>query len=212
MPDAPARRRKDARPAEVLAAALEVFAAKGFAAARMEDIAARAGVSKGTVYLYFPSKQAVFEALVRQAILPNVERLEAMAAAYQGPTADLLRQAMALFPTLVRDPKVVTIPRLVIGEAGNQPEMADFYRREVVERGLGLIAGILRRGAERGEFRPLAPETVAKLWFAPLLLAVVWRTTFEPVGGTPLELDDYLRTHVDIMLRGLAPEGGTDAA
>lgn len=212
MTDAPARRRKDARPAELLSAALEVFAAKGFAAARMEDIAARAGVSKGTVYLYFPSKQAVFEALVRQAILPNVERLEAMAAAYQGPTADLLRQAMALFPTLVRDQRVVTIPRLVIGEAGTHPDMARFYRENVLERGVGLIAGILRRGMERGEFRPLAPETVAKLWFAPLLLAVVWRTTFEPVGGEPLDLDAYLSTHLDIMLRGLAPEGGSHAA
>ena len=89
------RRRKDTRPAELLDAALAVFAEKGFAAARMEDIAARAGAAKGTLYLYFPSKEAVFEALVRTLIVPNLDRAEAVAAAHAGPVAPLLRQAAA---------------------------------------------------------------------------------------------------------------------
>jgi AcrR family transcriptional regulator len=201
------RRRKDARPAELLDAALDVFAEKGFAAARMEDIAARAGAAKGTVYLYFPSKEAVFEALVRSAIVPNIERAEAMAAAHRGPVAPLFRQLMALLATVVRDARIVVIPRLLIGELYKFPELARFYQRHVLERGLGLIARVHRRGVASGEFRPQDSDAVARLVVAPVLLMAIWRTVFAPHDDRPFDPAPVLQAHADTLLRGLAADG-----
>jgi AcrR family transcriptional regulator len=198
------RRRKDTRPAELLDAALDVFAEKGFAAARMEDIAARAGAAKGTIYLYFPSKEAVFEALVRSAVIPNLERAEALAAAHEGPVEPLLRRLMAAVVPVVRDSRLVFLPRLLIGELYKFPQLARFYRREVIERGLRLIARLHRRGVEGGEFRPQDSEAVAKLVVAPVLLLAVWRTVLAPHGdGPPLDPATVLEAHLEILLRGL---------
>src|SRR5687767_15151188 len=171
-----ARRRKDARPAELLEAALDVFAEKGFTAARMEDIAARAGAAKGTVYLYFPSKEAVFEALVRTRIVPNIERAEALVAEHQGPVAPLFRQLLAVLAVVVRDARIVVLPRLLIGELYRFPELARFYKANVLDRGLGLIAGVHRRGVATGEFRPQDSDAVARLVIAPVLLMAVFKT------------------------------------
>jgi AcrR family transcriptional regulator len=200
------RRRKDARPTELLEAALLEFAEKGFAAARMEDIAARAGAAKGTLYLYFPSKEAVFEALVRAAIVPNIERAEALAAAHEGPVAPLLRQLVGLLGTVVRDSRLVVIPRLVIGELHKFPELARFYRAAVIDRGLGLIAAMHRRGVERGEFRPQDSDAVARLVVAPVLLMALWRTVFAPHDTAPFDPGPVLEAHVETLLRGLAAE------
>src|SRR4051812_30060941 len=181
------RRRNDARPAELLEAALEVFAEKGFAATRMEDIAARAGTSKGAIYLYFPSKQAVFEALVRSAIIPNIERAEAIAASHAGPVAPLFRRLLALFAGVLADARLVHFPRLIVGEAGNFPELAHFYKTAVIDRGLALIAAMHRRGVERGEVRPQDSDAVARLVVAPVLLLADWRTVFAPHSHEPFD-------------------------
>lgn len=198
------RRRKDTRPDELLDAALAVFAEKGFAAARMEDIAARAGAAKGTIYLYFPSKEAVFEALVRSAVVPNLERAEALAAAHSGAIEPLLRQLMAVLVEVIRDSRLVVLPRLLIGELYKFPELARFYRREVIERGLGLIARLHRQGVERGEFRPQDSEAVARLVVAPVLLMAVWRTVFAVHDAEPFDPGPVLEAHVETLLRGLA--------
>lgn len=199
------RRRKDARPAELLEAALEVFAEKGFAAARMEDIAARAGAAKGTIYLYFPSKEAVFEALVRSAIVPNLERAEALAAEHRGPVAPLLRELMGLLESMIRDSRLVVLPRLMIGELYKFPGLARFYRTTVIDRGLGLIAAMHRKGVEQGEFRPEDSDAVARLVVAPVLLMAIWRTVLAPHSDEPFDPAPVLRAHVEILLRGLAP-------
>jgi AcrR family transcriptional regulator len=200
------RRRKDTRPAELLDAALEVFAEKGFAAARMEDIAARAGAAKGTLYLYFPSKEAVFEALVRSAIVPNIERAEALAAVHEGPVAPLFRQLIALLATVVRDARIVVLPRLLIGELYKFPELARFYRRNVLDRGLGLIARVHRRGVEAGEFRPQDSDAVARLVVAPVLMMAIWRTVFARFDEEPFDPAPVLQAHADTLLRGLAAD------
>src|SRR5690242_17692239 len=198
------RRRIDARPSELLEAALDVFTEKGFAGARMEDIAARAAVSKGTIYLYYPSKEAVFEALVRSAILPNLERAEALAAAPGRAAASaMLRQLLAQFATLIEDRRLRQFPRLIIGEAGNFPEMARFYRANVIDRGLALIARIHRLGVERGEFRPEDSKTVARLVVAPMLMAAIWKTVFAAPTDEPFDATAFLGTHAEILLRGL---------
>ncbi len=199
------RRRKDTRPAELLGAALDVFADKGFAAARMEDIAARAGAAKGTLYLYFPSKEAVFEALVRSLIVPNLDRAEGIAAEHTGPVGPLLRQIVSVLAAMISEGRVVVLPRLLIGELYKFPELARFYKAEVVDRGLGLIAGLHRRGVASGEFRPQDSEAVARLVVAPALMMAIWRAVFAPLETEPVEPARVLDAHVDNLLRGLAP-------
>ena len=199
------RRRKDTRPAELLDAALAVFADKGFTAARMEDIAARAGAAKGTLYLYFPSKEAVFEALVRTLIVPNLDLAEAAAASHRGPIAPLLRRAAPLLAAIIRDGRLVVLPRLLIGELHRFPELARFYKATVVDRALGLIARLHRQGVETGEFRRQDSEAVARLVVAPMLMLAVWRAVFAPHEAEPLDPARVLDAHVETLLRGLAP-------
>jgi AcrR family transcriptional regulator len=198
------RRRKDARPAELLDAALAVFAEKGFAAARMEDIASRAGAAKGTLYLYFPGKEAVFEALVRTLVVPNLDRAEALVAEHQGEAASLLRQLMDILISVVRDDKIVVLPRLLIGELHRFPELAKFYRVSVVDRGLELIANLHRRGVATGEFRPQDSGAVARLVVAPVLMMAIWRAVFARNDPEPFDPAPVLRAHIEILLRGLA--------
>lgn len=206
------RRRKDARPAELLDAALEVFAEKGFAAARMEDIAAQAGAAKGTLYLYFPSKEAVFEALVRSAIVPNLERAEQVAARHEGPVGPLLRELMTMLTGVIRDSRLVVLPRLLIGELHKFPALARFYKASVVDRALRLIAAVHTRGVAQGEFRPQDSETVARLVVAPVLLMAVWRTVLAPYGDEPFDPGKVLDAHAETLLRGLAVAPGEEAA
>lgn len=206
-------RRKEARPGELLAAALDCFVEKGFAATRMEEIARRAGVAKGTFYLYFPSKQAVFEALVRENILPRLEAMETAGAAPGLGAADRLRAILASVSLLIGNPRLAAIPKLVMAEAGNFPDMTRFYRREVVDRGLRLLSGILRDGVAAGEFRPMADaEITARLFVAPVLLAAIWRTSFAAVEEQPLSVDTLLSTHAELFLRSIQAEPGMGGA
>jgi AcrR family transcriptional regulator len=201
------RRRKQARPEEILSAALESFAERGFAATRIEDVAARAGISKGTLYLYFDGKEELFKAVVRQALLPNLARIEALAASFEGPSASLLERLLATVAGVVES-RVGAIPKLVIAEAGNFPDLARFYLDEVVHRGLGLIAGILRRGVARGEFRAIDVDHAVFCVIAPLLIAALWKSSLEPHDQTgPLDVQALVRAHLDLLLRGLeAPQ------
>lgn len=196
------RRRKEARPDEILAAALASFAERGFAATRLEDVAARAGISKGTLYLYFKGKEELFEAVVRATLVPNLERLEALSASFEGPSAQLLERLLLTIAGVV-DSQIGAIPKLVIAEAGNFPELARFYLDEVVRRGLRLIGAILRRGIERGEFRPIDVEHAVFCVLAPVLFAALWKNSLEPYDDKPLDAQALARTHLDLLLRGL---------
>jgi AcrR family transcriptional regulator len=200
------RRRKDARPQEILEAALSVFAEKGFAAARMDDIAARAHVSKGTIYLYFESKEAVFRALVQATLARRVSDLAALARNHRGPIAPLLRELILRFGHFVATSDLVVLPKMVIAEAGNFPDLARIYREEVVERGLALLEGLMKTGMERGEFRKLPVNHAARLCVAPLLLAAIWRTTFARLDPAPYDYAGLVEAHVSTLLRGLELE------
>lgn len=212
MTGRPSRRRKEARPAELLDAALDVFAEKGFAAARMEDIAARAGTAKGTIYLYFPSKEAVFQALVRAAIIPNLERAEEAAERHEGPVGPLVIRFMALLADLLRETRLAVLPRLIIAEIHRFPDLTLFYKTNVVDRGMALIARMHRRGVERGEFRPQDSETVARLVVAPVLLMAIWSTVFAPHEPHPFDPGTVLAAHAETLLRGLAADPVPDPA
>jgi AcrR family transcriptional regulator len=196
------RRRKDARPDEILAAALASFAERGFAATRLEDVAARAGISKGTLYLYFKGKEELFEAVVRATLLPNLERVEALAASFEGPSA-LLLERLLLTIAGVMDSRVGAIPKLVIAEAGNFPELARFYLDEVVRRGLRLIGMILKRGIERGEFRAVDVDHAVFCVIGPMLLAALWKNSLEAYDDAPMDTQALVRAHLDLLLRGL---------
>jgi AcrR family transcriptional regulator len=137
------RRRKEQRPDEVLQAALKVFVEKGFGAARLEDIAAEAGISKGTIYLYFASKEDVFEALVQETLKPNLAAMAAAIESFKGSNAELLRHVLGLAGDFISKPPLVYFPRLIVGEGARFPRLAEFYHREIISFGMSLIAGML---------------------------------------------------------------------
>jgi AcrR family transcriptional regulator len=197
------QRRKEARPAELLEAALDVFFEKGFAAARLEDIAARAGVSKGTIYLYYASKEDVFEALVRSIPLPNVEHLREVAADASVPADQMLRRVMMFLGAVLKDPRMVKFPRLIIGEGGRFPKLAETYKREVISRGLSIVSAIIERGIEEGRFRKIDAKHAAYDAIAPLLFTAIWQTTFERFDSEPLDAHAFVEQHVDTFLRGI---------
>jgi len=202
------KRRKEARPQEILDAALAIFAEKGFAATRMDDIAARAGVTKGTIYLYFESKEAVFNALVRESIGTAISGVTENVERFAGSTRDLLRMVLTAIGEFVRTSDRVVLPKILIAEAGNFPELVRFYRKEIIDKGLALMSAVIARGVARGEFRPVTPAHVARICMAPLLLAAFWRTTFAQFDAEPYDYQGLIETHIDLLLRGLAPDEG----
>lgn len=200
------RRRKDSRPGEILEAALDCFAERGYAATRLEDVAARAGVTKGTAYLYFRNKEELFKAVVGGYFVPAIERIEA-AAQGPGPVSERLREIAAIFVEKVIDSRFSAIPKLVIAEASNFPELARFYLDEVVGRGRRLLAALLRRGIESGEFREVDVEQATYCMIAPLLFSALWKHSLGPFDAKPLDAAALIGCHVDVFLRGLAADG-----
>lgn len=201
------RRRKQARPQEILDAALACFAERGFAASRMDDIAERAGVTKGTIYLYFENKDAVFKALVRESIGAQLATVLENVRAYEGPSRELLRLILTALGQFARTSDRVVLPKILIAEVGNFPELARFYREEIIDKGLSVMSGAIARGIERGEFRNVNPQHAARLCIAPILLAIFWRTTFAQFDAKPYDYQGFVETHLDVLLRGLAADG-----
>ena len=198
------RRRKDARPEEIVSAALEVFADRGFAATKLEDIARRAGVTKGTIYLYFDSKEALFKALIRQTIVPVIAQGEAVAHSFTGSARELFERLVREYWRLVGETSLVGIPKLMMAEANNFPELARFYYDEVVTRGHRLMAGVIQRGVKAGEFRPVNVMLAAKLAMSPLMHAVIARKAFSACMPEGFDVDSYLNTHIDLYLHGIS--------
>ena len=200
-------RRKEARPAEIVAAALQLFSDRGFAATRLEDVATVAGVSKGTVYLYFESKEQLFEAVVREAVTPNIARAEALVDAFEGPTPDLLRALFAFLAEVLETP-ITGVMKLIVSESGNFPQLARMYAYLVLRRAFALMRRILERGVTRGEFRPLDVEATIPLVISPIVLLGVWKHSFGLHTDLALDRRRVLEAHCEILLRGLAPELG----
>lgn len=201
------QRRSEARPQEILDAALALFAEKGFAATRMDEIATRAGVTKGTIYLYFESKEQIFRALVENSIGNALSQVSARVGEFKGASADLLRMVLGAVVDLIILSDRAVLPKVLIAEAGNFPEVVRFYRKNIIDKGLAMMSGIIERGMARGEFRRVNPEHVARLVIAPVLLSSVWRTTFEPLDSKPYDYHGLIATHLDVLLRGLAASG-----
>lgn len=199
------QRRKQARPHELLQAALELFVEKGFAATRSEEVAARAGVSKGTLYLYFPSKQELFKAVVRGNLADLIAEGQHKADRFDGPSAELLRRLLLGWWQRVGSTAAGGISKIVVAEVGNFPELAQFYADEVVKPAERLIAGTLERGIARGEFRavPLAEATRALI--APMLFLSLHRHSVGScaIAAAAVAPEAVIETHLDLVLNGL---------
>lgn len=200
------RRRKADRPGEIVQAALAVFAEKGFAAARLDEIAARAGVSKGAVYLYFATKEEVFRAVVEQAIAPNMRMIRAMIAAHPGPFSDLARAVPERLAAMLDTLPVGGVLKMVIGEARNFPEIARVWHDELVAHALGGLSEAIAAAQARGEVKPGDPRIYALQLISPMLISVIWRETFVPVGAPAFDLAAVAAQHVETMLHGLSLE------
>jgi AcrR family transcriptional regulator len=186
-----------ARRQAILDAALTVFAERGYEAARLDDVAAKAGVAKGTLYLYFNDKEALFEALVRGAVSPILDRVGEAAGDPNIKTVDVLDFAFALFQKEVLGTERKLLLRLIIAEGPRFPALAQFYHREVVSRGLKLMRMLAERAVARREFASDGPAHFPQLIFAPLLLAVIWDALFSKTD--PLDVAGMLRAHREVL-------------
>lgn len=199
------QRRKQARPQELLNAALELFVEKGFSATRSEEVAARAGVSKGTLYLYFPSKEELFKAVVRNNIASLIAQGQHIADQFDGPSAQLLRLLMQAWWQRVGDTHAGGIFKIVITEVRNFPELAQFYIDEVIVPAHRLITGTLQRGIERGEFRDVPLDETTHTLIAPLLFQALHKHSVGActVLGPQMSPTRQIDTQIDLMLHGL---------
>lgn len=188
----------EVRQADILIAALEEFSRHGFEGARMEDVARAAKVSKGTVYLYYPTKQALFEALVMRDIAPRVSLAEQFLKDYDGPLEPALMRMAEMASAAIEAGKLPVYPKLLIAEAGRFPELAAFYRREVVGRMLSALTAL-----DRGEISGVTAEMAAHLFIAAVLKSVLWSLVFGGVEDVPFLPLPYLQTHIRVFLKGL---------
>ncbi|MDD2701714.1 MAG: TetR/AcrR family transcriptional regulator [Sideroxydans sp.] len=201
------QRRKEARPAELTAAALELFVERGFAATRLDDVAARAGVSKGTLYLYFASKEELFKAVIQQGLLPVLAQGEEMMAQHRGDASTLLRELILRWWALVVNTPLSAIPKLIISESGNFPEVARYFQEQVGSRKDQLLGNVLQKGMQSGEFRQLDIPATIDLISAPILMRVLWRYSLKPCGSGQQDDETYLNTYLDLLLNGLRTKG-----
>jgi AcrR family transcriptional regulator len=197
------QRRSEERPGEICAAALDLFAEKGFAAARLDEIARRAGVSKGTLYLYFKDKEELFRAVVRNAIAPQFGAMTASLAALDMPFEQIVRMFFTGFAANIGKIPVGPVAKMVIGESRNFPELARVWHDEVASKAIGAMAGLVARAQERGEVRAGDPRLYAFTLMGPMIIGALWMATLAPVGGEPIDLAALARQHADAVLSGM---------
>ncbi|MFN3861751.1 MAG: TetR/AcrR family transcriptional regulator [Roseateles sp.] len=201
----PRQRRKDARPQELLDAALALFVEKGFAATRSEEVAARAGVAKGTLYRYYPSKEELFKAMVRESLSDHIVASAAQAAQHEGRIAELLRRMMQAWWAQVGHGRAGVVCKIMMVEARNFPELARFYVDEVVTPSQNLVAGLIERGIRSGEFRAVSVEATVHLLIAPMLHMMLHEHAFgnlQPCHPT-MSAEALLDAQLSLLLHGL---------
>ncbi|MBK6008846.1 TetR/AcrR family transcriptional regulator [Ramlibacter ginsenosidimutans] len=213
-PQAKRERRKEARPGELLDAALDLFVEKGYAATRSEEVAARAGVSKGTLFLYFPSKEELFKAVVRENMSGRFAEWEEEFAAFEGSTAEMIRYCLRVWWERIGATRASGITKLMISEARNFPELATFYQQEVIRPGTDLMRRILQRGVDRGEFAPIDVEYGVYALVAPMIFLIMMKHSLGACAPQdyPLDAQRYVETMADLLVNGLcaraeAPRG-----
>jgi AcrR family transcriptional regulator len=198
------KRRAEARPEEIVDAALAEFTERGFEAARMEDIAKAAGISKAAIYLYFPSKVALLEALIEAKIGPIARQAETLAAAGHADPVTALRMMANVAAHRIADPKLLAVPRLVIGLSGRFPEIADYYRTHVAEKARTALESLIAAGIAKGVIRDVDVRAVARAFIGPLFFEAMW-THILRGDSTLSDPQRLIEQHFDILLNGLEP-------
>lgn len=205
-------RRKDARPQELLAAALDLFVERGFASTRLEDVAKRAGVSKGTLYLYFTNKEELFKAVVRNSVVPAIDAAEEDIAGFDGHSADLLRRVIHGWWDRMGNTNASGIVKLVMAESKNFPDLACFYQEEVIVRGSRAMSVLLERAVARGEFRAVDVTTMTQVLIAPVLMMMTWKHSVGPCSHDQLDPTAFIDSFLDMALNGLLPSAASAPA
>lgn len=197
-------RRKQARPGELLQAALSLFVEKGFAATRVEEVAALAGVSKGTLFLYFETKEDLLKAVIRENIANLFPAWNEEFNTFKGSSSEMLRYAMRSWWERIGNTPASGIPKLVMGEAQNFPDIANFYHAEVIEPGVALIRRILLRGIDSGEFRSIDLDQAVHTVYAPMIFLMMWKNSMG-LCSAGLQIDPvrFIDMQVDVLLHGM---------
>lgn len=194
------QRRKEDRPQEIADAAFEAFAENGYAATRIDDVAKRAGISKGLTYLYYKTKEDLFKAVVRNVVVPRVDMLIELVDSTELSSEAFIRGPMLDFMKKVPGSPVAIVVRLLISEGSRHPDLVDYYYENVVARGLNAIRMFVERGVERGEFRPEALDHQPHLFLAPMMMSMIWRLIFT---DKPLDTDQLMESQVNMLLSQL---------
>jgi len=196
-------RRKEARPAELLAAALDLFVEKGYAGTRLEDVAARAGVSKGTLYLYFQNKEELFKAVVRENIVTPLAEAAQEMRDFDGPSETLLRNLISTWWKDFGSIQAGGLTKLLMAESGNFPEIAGFFLEEVIEPWHRLLGSVVERGVRRREFRPVDVAVFTRVMTAPLVMLSLWNRSFGTCSTHPVDADAFVAMLLDTHLTSL---------
>ncbi len=198
------QRRKEERPSEIMAAGLKIFAEKGFAATKLEEVAEAAGVSKATIYLYFDSKMDLFTAIARDIATPRLDGIEKLLDAYEGSSADLLDFVMAKLKDITTGTALPSLAKIILAESANFPEIREFYRDHIILRGTANLSRVIERGIERGEFRNCNVNAAVQEIIFPILMNTLARNIF---GELPLfDPDGFFTAHAEFVARGLAAD------
>lgn len=204
-------RRKAERPAELVAAALDLFVERGYAGTRLEDVAARAQVSKGTLYLYFANKEDLFKAVVRENVVTLITASAARSDAFEGSSEGLLRVLVDSWWQQFGSTRAGGISKLMVAESSNFPEIAQFFLEEVIEPWHALLAHAIDRGIAGGEFRAVDTALHVRVIAAALVMLSLWKHSFGPCSAQPLDPEHYLATLLDVHLAALRPDAPRDA-
>jgi AcrR family transcriptional regulator len=196
-------RRKEARPGELLDAALDLFVERGFAGTRLEDVAKKAGVSKGTLYLYYSGKEELFKAVVRESLLPKLDAAEDVLNNKLADSIELFRYVIYGWWEQIGNTRLSGLSKLVLSESGNFPELAEFYHKEFIARGMSMIERLLGRGVARGEFRQVNTHLITQVIMAPVMMLMMWKHSFGASKIDPISPESYLDSMVDLCLHGL---------
>lgn len=197
MPKPRYQRRKEDRPQEITEAALEAFAEKGYAATRVEEVAKRAGVSKGLLYLYFKTKEELFKAVVKSVVIRRVDQLIDTIETTELSSEDFIRGPLLSLMKQIPGSPIAIVIRLLISEGPRHPDLVDYYYENVVAKGLAAITAFVERGIERGEFRKSEITELPQLFLAPVMLSIIWGIVFKT---RQLDTDKLIETQIDMLL------------
>jgi len=211
-PDPRWRRRKEARPGEILRAALDIFLERGYKAARLEDIARSAGCTKGTIFLYYAGKAELFKASVLEAMLPILESAEQRFSDHRGRVSELLTTHIRTRWHELRHTRISKLPELIVAERDDFPELVQFFYREVFGRSQRLFTSILDEGVARGEFRPMDTQQTALFIMAMVAMGVTWGHSFSSIGAPPFDAERYFESALDQFMRGIVATPALESA